>query len=405
MSQYEDLKMDPHSLDKYLLPKDEEIRIKLRQISEANPNKIQIPEPIVSIQESKTPQMWLDLKDAYDGSLVQGLAKTVGTAALGAFGLNKVGQGLAFLDKVTRANKYLNAGRTLLDAGLTVDGLFNLATENGVQKTIREAKAGNTWNAVKSGVGDALDLLGAGDLVGIGYRYFNPNNTIRLQKFLTNNQLKHNPTYDNSEIEQLKNYLKTKNVDVEQFSNGELNTMLAHRKRLLKETAPKVYNIVHPNKDMFTVVGYNRNWDPKNYTGSIVLKNNLRNIDNKFHVKSIYNITQEYPDKVPLKGVSEQLYNAAIIADKQMQNKGIITGELLKQPEKTTKVLSKFADKKLISNNGRYEWKAGITENNPIYLFVNPTYQTPVKSILFDPKTINRKGKMKIDWNNINIYK
>jgi len=30
MSQYEDLKMDPHSLDKYLLPKDEEIRIKLR---------------------------------------------------------------------------------------------------------------------------------------------------------------------------------------------------------------------------------------------------------------------------------------------------------------------------------------------------------------------------------------
>jgi len=46
--------------------------------------------------------------------------------------LNKVGQGLAFLDKVTRANKYLNAGRTLLDAGLTVDGLFNLATENGV---------------------------------------------------------------------------------------------------------------------------------------------------------------------------------------------------------------------------------------------------------------------------------
>jgi len=50
-------------------------------------------------------------------------------------------------------------------------------------------------------VGDALDLLGAGDLVGIGYRYFNPNNTIRLQKFLTNNQLKHNPTYDNSEIE------------------------------------------------------------------------------------------------------------------------------------------------------------------------------------------------------------
>lgn len=76
--------------------------------------------------------MWLDLKDAYDGSLVQGLTKTVGTAALGAFGLNKVGQGLAFLDKVTRANKYLNAGRTLLDAGLTVDGLFNLATENGV---------------------------------------------------------------------------------------------------------------------------------------------------------------------------------------------------------------------------------------------------------------------------------
>ena len=181
--------------------------------------------------------------------------------------------------------------------------------------------------------------------------------------------------------------------------------MLAHRKRLLKETAPKVYNIVHPNKDMFTVVGYNRNWDPRQDIGRLSIKNKGYNKIDHLHIANIHNYTQEDPARHPLKGVSEQLYNAAIIADKQMQNKGIITGELLKQPEKTTKVLSKFADKKLISNNGRYEWKAGITENNPIYLFVNPTYQTPVKSILFDPKTINRKGQMKIDWNNINIYK
>lgn len=180
MAQYEDLKIDPHQVDKYLLPKDEEIRIRLRQASEINPtNNVQIPENTATIQESKTPQWYLNLKDAYDGSLLQGLTKTVGTAALGAFGLNKVGKGLAFLDRATRANKYLNAGRTLVDAGLSLDGLRNLTTDNGVQKTIREAKAGNTWNAVKSGVGDVLDAS--------IWRYTKPFSTlVKDFKFATN---------------------------------------------------------------------------------------------------------------------------------------------------------------------------------------------------------------------------
>ncbi|MGM9818067.1 MAG: hypothetical protein ACI30B_03690 [Paludibacteraceae bacterium] len=105
----------------------------MRHASEVNPtNNIQIPENTATIQESKTPQWYLNLKDSYDGSLLQGLTKTVGTAALGTFGLNKVGKGLAFLDRATRANKYLNAGRTLVDAGLSLDGLRNLTTDNGV---------------------------------------------------------------------------------------------------------------------------------------------------------------------------------------------------------------------------------------------------------------------------------
>lgn len=55
--------------------------------------------------------------------------------------------------------------RSVADFVGTVDGLRNAASENGVAKTIRLAKEGNTFGAVKSGVGDALDVAGVSDLI------------------------------------------------------------------------------------------------------------------------------------------------------------------------------------------------------------------------------------------------
>lgn len=46
----------------------------------------------------------------------------------------------------------------IVNTGFGAHGLYNLASNNGIQKTIRLANQGNTWGAVKSGAVDLLDL-------------------------------------------------------------------------------------------------------------------------------------------------------------------------------------------------------------------------------------------------------
>lgn len=43
---------------------------------------------------------------------------------------------------------------------MALDGIRNFVSNNGIQKTVRDIKAGNYWDAVKSGTADVLDLLG-----------------------------------------------------------------------------------------------------------------------------------------------------------------------------------------------------------------------------------------------------
>ena len=52
-----------------------------------------------------------------------------------------------------------------IDTGLTVDGVRNALSDNGVKKTINYAKDGNWGRAAASGAMDALDLLGGVGLV------------------------------------------------------------------------------------------------------------------------------------------------------------------------------------------------------------------------------------------------
>jgi hypothetical protein len=52
-----------------------------------------------------------------------------------------------------------------IDAGLTIDGIRNALSDNGVKKTINYATEGNWGRAAASGTMDALDLLGGVGLV------------------------------------------------------------------------------------------------------------------------------------------------------------------------------------------------------------------------------------------------
>lgn len=60
--------------------------------------------------------------------------------------------------------------KTGIDAGLTVDGVRNFFSNNGIQKTYREAKAGNYRKAAISGAGDLLDFGGATKIIGKGVK-------------------------------------------------------------------------------------------------------------------------------------------------------------------------------------------------------------------------------------------
>lgn len=64
---------------------------------------------------------------------------------------------------------------TAIDAYFAGDGIIrNLFGDSGVKKTYKLAKEGDTWGAIKSGTGDALDLLGVSDVVKLGKKIANP---------------------------------------------------------------------------------------------------------------------------------------------------------------------------------------------------------------------------------------
>jgi hypothetical protein len=64
----------------------------------------------------------------------------------------------------------------LWDAYWAGDGIVrNLFGDSGVKKTYNLIKEGDTWGALKSGTGDALDLLGVADIFSLGKKILTPS--------------------------------------------------------------------------------------------------------------------------------------------------------------------------------------------------------------------------------------
>lgn len=84
----------------------------------------------------------------------------IGAGALAAPSISAAGKGASWL--YSQLPKWIRTG---VDVGLTADGVRNSISNNGVQKTYREAKAGNYRKAILSGIGDMLDIGGGINLV------------------------------------------------------------------------------------------------------------------------------------------------------------------------------------------------------------------------------------------------
>ena len=92
-----------------------------------------------------------------DFDLLLALA-TAGTGSIAKNSIKGLAKGINKFNKTT-------LGKTLDLIG-TVDGTINLATDEGITKTIRKAKEGDAFGAAISGLGDAFDLFGGIGLVG-----------------------------------------------------------------------------------------------------------------------------------------------------------------------------------------------------------------------------------------------
>lgn len=253
----------------------------------------------------------------------------------------------------------------------------------------------------------SADLLGRG--LGKIFKYFQPkiqnlNNTEKLQLLLQNNTSKPQTKFTIDEIQLLKQYLAQNNVDVSKFTNDDLQLILNIRKQALQNTAPKQYVISKPNEFGFRNYFYDQSWNKKEPAGKIDILDLSGTKD--LHIGGIQNLTQNSGSNKVLKGVSEPLYNSAIIVDKQTKNKGIITGEDWRSPKATEKILERYKDKQKVGQYGERYWEDGnITYGHDVYKFNQPTTQTPTKSLLFNPDIITDKGEMKPDWNDSDIFK
>lgn len=73
--------------------------------------------------------------------------------------------------------------------------------------------------------------------------------------------------------------------------------------------------------------------------------------------------------------------NSAIQLNKSLNGKGVVSGETLLSPEKTSKMYPKYKDKELLGNFGEWQWNK------------------------HNPNIIDEKGTMHIDQNNLDIFK
>lgn len=230
------------------------------------------------------------------------------------------------------------------------------------------------------------------------------NNTSRFFKFINSSPSKANIKnfrFNSQQLKQLE-LLKQNGIITKGITPDHLNTAFNLRQKLIKQTAPNSYNMHYMpgvTSNNSKIIGI----DNHKIIGDIDLLTN--NKTGYSHIGMVRNLSQGTK-----KGVQERMTNSAIQVNKSLDGKGVVSGETLMSPEKTSRMYPKYKDKELLGNFGEWQWN----NHNPamqnindgsVYLLKTETFQTPTKSILFNPNIIDDKGIMHIDWNNLDIFK
>lgn len=220
------------------------------------------------------------------------------------------------------------------------------------------------------------------------------SSTERFFKFIKDEPIynRRKNKFDSRQKQQLR-LLEDNGVDISGIHPQHIDKALKKRGELLKTNTPKKYVIQSPStvfEKYSNLIGIKG--------GKVVGEMDLFHYPNNGYTRIgfVRNLSNGKE-----KGVQEFMTNSAIKINRQLNGTGVISGETLLQPEKTSKMYPRYKSKKLFGNYG--EW--GTIQNNPVYLLQKETYDVPTKSILFNPSILNNSGKMKINWKDSNIFK
>lgn len=305
------------------------------------------------------------------------------------------------------------AGLATGAAGLIGKGIskgIKMATKGAVKKSIDYL---NKSAIIKLTPMDIMNIKGGNKYstpqAAIVEEYIDPDELKRrFIKFARNNEIKNTNDKIRGRESLLLKKLEEYDIDISGITKEDLEQALNKRIDLLKQNAKEGrFSIIDTDK----IIG--KTFKIKDFVKD---KNNIRQvgemdiIPNKkgeFYVGGVKNI-----DELKKEGkVYERGLNSAINLSNQTTKGGVISGWDLKSANKTYKVWDKFEKEKPISYLGEHSNENIIGEqynnfNNYVYKLNKPSsLETRTKSAIFNPNILDENGKMKIDWNNPDIFK
>lgn len=218
--------------------------------------------------------------------------------------------------------------------------------------------------------------------------------------------------------------LQEAGIDLSKISFQDLRNSMNKRMQEIINSAPTGrFNMIVPDKKserVHTIYDYHKaNENQVVGRTKVITNNGEAYIDN----------TENVSKNPEIHKVEERGLNSAIQFANQTGLNGVISGKMLLSAPKTYNVWKHFPEKEMIGNRGMHQNTNMVPQNAPmrfiteveemtggseellypygnIYRLKKPSsLETKTKSTIFDPTIIDNNGKMKIDWNNPNIFK
>ena len=316
--------------------------------------------------------------------------------------------------KIKEGTEKLIGFMNFLDYAGLATGATGLA-KKGLTKGIKMAVKGAAKDAAKKNI-DNLNKSAATKLtmeemrtISGGSKY--PANIRRNQKNIDKALGERIPkipgeTYSDLEKAQLEK-LKQAGVDISNISKGDINKLFnLKQKEILKYNKNGRVNIINQSKDdngkdVLTSIDAQFLNGKKRFVGYT----DYKKLDDGLNINFVTN----YDVKPPVKGVYERGINSGIKLSRALKDPGVVSGKHLMSKSKTYKVWDKYNTKQDLGDIGVHTnvnlGEIGEADGHAYKIMRPSELETITKSVMIDPKIINKNGKIKIDWNSDDIFK